>query len=147
MLLSSVITFVINMIGIAVLIIKPAGENSRFIALGIFSITIIYIFVRVFLYFKQYGKVTCGIIKLVLEEKSLSKGVSLFVQKTYPSITKIYAGINVVQKFVPGLDSIPDFDKIVKDFINHFKKKIILVIPIFLLYSLAIFIIKLVLSI
>lgn len=27
------------------------------------------------------------------------------------------------QQFVPGLDSIPDFDKIVKDFINHFKKK------------------------
>ena len=135
------------MIGIAVLIIKPAGENSRFIALGIFYITIIYIFVRVFPYFKQYGKVTCGIIKLVLEEKSLSKGVSLFVQKTYPSITKIYAGINVVQQFIPGLDSIPDFDKIVKDFINHFKKKIILVISIFLLYSLAIFIIKLVLSI
>ena len=84
-----------------------------------------------FLYFKQYGKVTCGIIKLGLEEKSLSKGVSLFVQKTYPSITKIYAGINVVQQFVPGLDSIPDLDKIVKDFINHFKKKIILVISIF----------------
>lgn len=51
------------------------------------------------------------------------------------------------QQFVPSLDSIPDLDKIVKDFINHFKKKIILVIPIFLLYSLAIFIIKLVLSI
>ena len=77
----------------------------------------------------------------------MSKGVSLFVQETYPSITKIYAGINVAQQFVPSLDSIPDFDKIVKDFINHFKKKIILVISIFLLYSLAIFIIKLVLSI
>ena len=72
---------------------------------------------------------------------------SLFVQETYPSITKIYAGINVAQQFVPGLDSIPDLDKIVKDFINHFKKKIILVISLFILYSLAIFIIKLVLSI
>ena len=91
MLLSSVITFVINMIGIAILIIKPAGENSRFIALGIFSITVIYTFVRVFYYFKQYGKVTLGVAKYVMQEKSLSKGVSLFVQETYPSITKIYA--------------------------------------------------------
>ena len=102
MLLSSVITFVINMVGIAILIIKPAGENSRFIALGIFSITVIYTFVRVFYYFKQYGKVTLGVAKHVMQEKSLSKGVSLFVQETYPSITKIYAGINVAQQFVPS---------------------------------------------
>lgn len=147
MLLSSVITFVINMIGIAILIIKPAGENSRFIALGIFSITIIYTLVRVILYFKQYGKVTFNIVKHIRKEKSLSKGVSLFVQETYPSITKIYAGINVAQKFVPGLDSIPDLDKIVNDFINHFKKKVILVSSMFLLYSITFFIIKLVLSV
>ena len=147
MLLSSVITFVINMIGIAILIIKPAGENSRFIALGIFSITIIYTLVRVILYFNQYGKVTFNIVKHIRKEKSLSKGVSLFVQETYPSITKIYAGINVAQKFVPGLDSIPDFDKIVNDFINHFKKKVILVSSMFLLYSITFFIIKLVLSV
>lgn len=142
MLLNSVITFVMNMAGIAILVIKPAGEYSRFIALGIFSITMIYTLVRVILYFKQYGKVTLGIVKLVLKEKSLSKGVSLFVQKTYPSITKVYAGISIAQKFVPGLDSIPDFDKIVKDFINHFKKKVLLVSSMFLFYSLVIFIVK-----
>ncbi|MCQ2588546.1 MAG: DUF1232 domain-containing protein [Treponema sp.] len=147
MLLSSVITFVINMAGIAVLIVKPVGEYSRFIALGIFSITIIYTVIRIILYFKQYGKVTFGIVKLVIKEKSLSKGVSLFVQQTYPAITKIYAGINVAQKFVPGMDSIPDFDKIVKDFIKHFKKKVILVSSMFLLYSVTFFIIKLILSV
>ena len=38
MLLNSVITFVINMVGISILILKPAGEDSRFMALGIFSI-------------------------------------------------------------------------------------------------------------
>lgn len=147
MLLSSMISFIINMAGIAILIIKPVGEYSKFIALGFFSITIIYTLIRVIIYFKQYGKVTCGIVKLVLKEKSLSKGVSIFVQETYPSITKIYAGINIAQKFVPGLDSIPDFDNIVKDFINHFKKKIILVTSLFLLYSVAFFIIKIVLSV
>lgn len=142
MLLNAVITFVINMAGIAILIVKPAGEYSRFIALGIFSITMIYTLVRVILYIKKYGKVTFGITKLVLKEKSLSKGVSLFVQETYPSITKIYAGINIAQKFVPGLDSIPDFEEIVKDFINHFKKKVILVSSMFVLYSLVIFVIS-----
>ncbi len=71
-----------------------------------------------YFYFKQYGKVTLGVAKHVMQEKSLSKRVSLFVQETYPSITKIYAGINVAQQFVPSLDSIPDLDKIVKDFIK-----------------------------
>lgn len=142
MLLNAVITFVINMAGIAILIVRPAGEYSRFFALGIFSITMIYTLVRVILYIKKYGKVTFGITKLVLKEKSLSKGVSLFVQETYPSITKIYAGINIAQKFVPGLDSIPDFEEIVKDFINHFKKKVILVSSMFVLYSLVIFVIS-----
>lgn len=142
MLLNAVITFVINMAGIAILIVRPAGEYSRFFALSIFSITMIYTLVRVILYIKKYGKVTFGITKLVLKEKSLSKGVSLFVQETYPSITKIYAGINIAQKFVPGLDSIPDFEEIVKDFINHFKKKVILVSSMFVLYSLVIFVIS-----
>lgn len=146
MLLNSIITFVINMVGIAVLILKPMGNYSRFVALGIFSVTLIYTFVRLILYFKQYGKVTFALVKLVLKEKSLSKGVSLFVQEAYPSITKIYAGINIAQKFVSGLDAIPDFEKIVKDFINHFKKKILLVSSLFLVYSLVIFIITIVLS-
>lgn len=147
MLLNSLITFVINMAGIAVLLSKPAGDSSRYIAFGIFSITIIYSLIRVIIYFKQYGKVTFGIFKLVRKEKSLSKGVSIFVQETYPSITMIYAGISIAQKFVPGLDSIPDFDKIVKEFINHFKKKVILVSSMFLLYSLVFCILKVVLSV
>mgnify|MGYP003291896347 CR=1 FL=1 len=147
MLVNSLITFVINMAGITVLLLKPAGDSSRYIAFGIFSITIIYSLIRVFIYLKQYGKVTFGIFKLVRKEKSLSKGVSIFVQETYPSITMIYAGISIAQKFVPGLDSIPDFDKIVNEFINHFKKKVILVSSMFLLYSLVIFILKVVLSV
>lgn len=57
------------MIGIAVLIIKPAGENSRFIALGIVSITIVYTLIRVILYFKQYGKVTLRVAKYVMQKK------------------------------------------------------------------------------
>lgn len=147
MLLNSVITFVINMAGVAILIIKPVKEYSRIIAFGLFSITIIYSLIRLILYLKQYGKITIGIIKPVIKEKSLSKGISIFVQETYPLITKIYAGINIAKTFVPGLDSIPDFDKIVKDFINHFKKKVILVSLMFLVYSLIIYIIKIILSI
>lgn len=146
MLLSTVISFVINMAGVAILIVKPAGEYSKYIAAGIFASTVIYALIRMIIYFKQYGKITMGIIKLVIKEKSLSKGISQFVQNEYPVITNIYAGITLAQRFVPGLDSIPDFDMIVKDFINHFKKKVILVSAIFVIYSAAFFGIKMWLS-
>lgn len=146
MLLNSVITFVINITGILILIFKPAGEYSKYFAIGIFTIAFIYTVVRLVRYFMQYGKVTLGIVKLIFENKSLSKGVSLYVQETYPVITKVYAGINVAKNFIPGLDSIPDFDMIVRDFINHFKKKVILVSALFVLYSAAVFITKMVLT-
>lgn len=146
MLLNSVITFCINMAGIAILLVKPMGDYSRYIALGIFSLVLIYTFVRVILYFKAYGKITFAIIKDVFYEKSLSRGVSLFVKDKYPVITKIYAGINIAQNFVPGLDTVPDFDLIVKDFITHYKKRVILVVALFVLYSAVIFAVKLILS-
>ena len=126
--------------------VKPAGEKSYYIAIAVFSLTLIYTLIRIILYFKNYGKVTLGITKLVIKEKSLSRGVSIYVEQTYPLITTIYAGINIVQNFVPGLDAIPDLDMIVKDFINHFKKKVVLVLVLFTLYSAAIFIVKLLLT-
>lgn len=146
MLLNSVISFVINITGIIILVLKPAGEYSKFIAIGIFTGVFIYTAIRVIRYFAKYGKVSLGIAKLVLKNKSMSKGVSLYVQETYPVITTVYAGINVAKKIIPGLDTIPEFDKIVKEFITHFRKKIITVVTLFVLYTLAIFITKLVVS-
>lgn len=145
-LLNSSISFVINIAGIAIILLKPVGEYSKYIAAAIFSVNFIYMLVRFLLYIKQYGRPTWGIIKLVLKEKSLSKGISLFIQQEYPLITSIYAGINIAQKFVPGLDSIPDFDKIVNDFILHFRKRIILVSLLFALYSVVIFVVKVLVS-
>ena len=73
-------------------------------------------------------------------------GIISKIKSSHPLITTIYAGINIVQNFVPGLDAIPDLDMIVKDFINHFKKKVVLVLVLFTLYSAAIFIVKLLLT-
>lgn len=142
MLLNSVITFVINVTGIVILIVKPVNEYSKYIALGIFVISFIYTLVRIILYFRQYGKVSMGIAKLVIKNKSLSKGISQYIQETYPTITTVYAGINVAKQFIPGLDTIPDFDNIVKDFINHYKKKVLIVVSLFVLYAVVIFIVK-----
>lgn len=146
MLLNSVITFCINMIGIAILLVKPVGDYSRYIALGIFSLVLVYTLIRIFFYFKNYGKITFEILKDVLKEKSLSRGVSNFVKDKYPVITKIYAGINIAQNFVPGFNTVPDFDLIVKDFITHYKKRVILVTGLFALYSAVIFTVKFTLS-
>lgn len=142
MLLNSVITFVINITGIVILIVKPVNEYSKYIALGFFVISFIYTLVRIILYFRQYGKVSMGIAKLVIKNKSLSKGISQYIQETYPTITTVYAGINVAKQFIPGLDTIPDFDNIVKDFINHYKKKVLIVVSLFVLYAVVIFIVK-----
>lgn len=142
MLLNSIITFVINITGIVILIVKPVNEYSKYIALGIFVISFIYTLVRIILYFRQYGKVSIGIAKLVIKNKSLSKGISQYIQETYPTITTVYVGINVAKQFIPELDTIPDFDNIVKDFINHYKKKVLIVVSLFVLYAVVIFIVK-----
>lgn len=144
-LLNSIITLVINLAGIAIYVVKPAGEYSPYIALGLFGISLTYTLVRLVIFIKQYGKVTCELSKLIFKEKSLSRGVSQFIQKQYPLITQIYAGIDIAQNFIPGLDSVPDFDEIVRDFINHFKKRVILVSLLFILYSFIIFTVKMML--
>lgn len=146
MLLNAVITFVMNITGIIILVLKPAGEYSKFVAMGIFAIVFIYTVIRIIQYFVQYGKVSAGIAKQVFKNRSLTKGVSLYIQETYPVITTVYAGINVAKKFIPGLDTIPDFNEIVNDFIIHIKKKVIIVLSLFVLYSAAIFVTKLVIS-
>lgn len=146
MLLNSAVTFCINMAGIGILIVKPVGPYSRRIAIGIFAIVFIYSLIRMIIYLKNYGKITFEIIKYVFKEKSLSKGIGLFVQDKYPVITKIYAGINIMQNFVPGLDSVPDFDLIVKDFVKHYRKRVLLVAILFVLYSAVIFAVKLILG-
>lgn len=145
-LVNSAVTFCINIGGIAILITKPAGEFSRCIALGLFSISLVYTIIRIVCYLKQYGNITAKILKHVFERKSLSKGLSDFVQETYPLITSIYAGINIAQNFIPGLDSVPDFDLIVKDFVKHYRKRILLCSILFLLYSVVILIVKFILS-
>lgn len=146
MLVNSAVTFCINMAGIAILLVNPVGEYSRYVAFGIFGIVFIYTMIRIILYFKHYGNITLEIMKHVFKEKSLSRGVGLFVTEKYPVITKIYAGINIAQNFIPGLDSVPDFDLIVKDFITHYRKKIILVAALFILYTAVIFMVKVLLA-
>lgn len=141
-LLNSVITLVINIAGIAILLVEPAGEISRYIVFGIFGVAFIYTLVRLVLYIRNYGKVTFEVVRLIFKEKSVSRGVSLFVKDKYPIITKIYAGISVAQNFIPGLDTVPDFDLIVKDFIKHYRKRVILVSVLFVLYSALIFGVK-----
>lgn len=146
MLLTSIITFVFNMIGIAVILIKPFGEYSRNVSLMIFALVFIYTLIRVILYLKNYGALSFHIFKQVWRQKSLSKGIGMFVQEQYPVITRIYAGISAAQSFIPGLDTVPDFDLIVKDFIKHYRKRVIIVSVFFALYSAAIFSVKFILT-
>lgn len=142
MLRNSIISLVINIAGVLMFVIRPFGAYSKYVGFVLFGCTFVFLVVRIILYLKQYGNVTLSIIGNVLKTKSLSKGISIFVQEEYPVITKIYAGIGIAQKFIPGTDSIPDFDRIVKDFIVHYRKRILLVTVLFAVYSAMVFVLK-----
>ena len=142
MLKSSIITLVVNVIGILMFVFRPFDEYSKFVGFALFGCTFVFLIVRIVLYLKQYGKITLTITRTVFKNKSLSKGISEFVKQQYPVITNIYAGIGVAKKYIPGTDSIPDFDKIVKDFIIHYRRKVLLVLSLFSFYSVSIFVLK-----
>lgn len=142
MLKHSIISLVINIIGVLMFVIRPFDDYSKYVGFGLFGCTFVFLVIRIILYLKQYGNMTFSIIRNVLKTKSLSKGISVFVQEEYPVITKIYTGIGIAQQFIPGTDFIPDFDKIVKDFIVHYRKRMLLVTVLFAVYSAMVFILK-----
>ena len=136
---TTILTFFVNSVGCTILVTKPFGEDvSRKVAIVIFILIFIYALIRFIIYLKTYGQMTKKIASSVYRKKSISQGVSDFVCSEYKYIAWLFNGLQVVKAVVPELKDIPDGPQIVKTFKNHYKKRIILFIIFFILYSLLI---------
>lgn len=132
-------TFGINCIAFSIIAAKPFGRQiSLIVAIGIFSILAVVILAVLINYLQKYGKILKAIVSDVFKTKSITKGIENFILEKYPLITKVYAGIDFAQDFVPGLNSIPDFEKILEVFVKHYKKRVFLLALFVILYVIVI---------
>ena len=70
------ITFLINLVGILILALRPFGEKaSAIVAVVFFAAAAVFFWVRVILWCRSYGTQTVGVTKSVLQEKSLHTGL------------------------------------------------------------------------
>lgn len=136
---TTIITFFVNSVGCTILATKPFGTIvSRKVAVAIFVSIFIYALIRFIIYIKTYGQLTKKIAVSVCKKKSISEGVSDFVCSEYKYIAYLFEGLQIVKSVVPELKDIPDGPQIVSTFKNHYRKRIILFIVFFVLYSLLI---------
>ena len=136
---TTIITFFFNAAGCTILVTKPFGDVvSRKIAVAIFLSIFLYALVRFIIYLKNYGQLTKKIASSVYKKRSISQGISDFVCSEYKYIAYLFDGLEIVKSVVPELKDIPDGPQIVSTFKNHYRKRIILFIVFFALYSLLI---------
>ncbi len=143
---TTIITFFVNAVGCTILVTKPFGNViSRKVTVAIFVSIWAYALIRFIIYLKTYGQMTKKIASSVFRKKSISQGVSDFVCSEYRYIAYLFDGLQIVKSVVPELKDIPDGPQIVKTFKNHYRKRIILFIVFFVLYSLLIMVTKFIL--
>ena len=143
MIFNTIWTFLANALGCAVLVINPFGNSaSKYTAISIFSLVFVYTIVRTVIYLKKYGRTTRKIAAEIFKNRSISKGTAAFVTSEYKYINYIYASIELAQTFIPEIPRIPDLNEIITTFEKHYKKRIILVLIIFALYTALIWITK-----
>ncbi len=145
-LINTLWTFLANVLGCAILVIKPFGQKaSRCTAIVIFCLIGCWSIYRIIRYMLQYGATTKKIVIAIWRRRSISKGLADFVIQEYSYINQIYAGIEIAKSFIPDMPQIPDLHQIIKTFEKHYLKRIILFILIFVLYTALIWITKLLL--
>lgn len=139
----SIFTFLINLTGLIMLILKPFGiELSRMLSISMFSIALIISVAFLINNIQKYGSITIYNLKIVIKEKSLKNGIRKAVLNKYPEITKAYAKIDLARHFVPGLDAVPQLDDIIKDFVQHYKKNAILFCSLIFVYSVSLLVVR-----
>lgn len=134
--ITTCISFIINVMGCVVLAFKPFGEPlSKYIAIGIFTAVSVYALVRFINYLKDYGQLTKKIVTSVIKRKNISEGIADFLCTEYKYLAYIFNGIKIVKAVVPELNQIPDAPRIVEAFYKHYEKRVILFAVCILFYS------------
>lgn len=145
-LINTVITFFINVVGCLILVLKPFGETtSRTISIAIFTMVFVYAVIRFIIYLKDYGQLTRKIATSVYKKKSISEGLSDFLCTEYRYIAWFFNGLEIVKNVMPELKEIPDAPKIISTFENHYKKRTVLFFSFLGLYTVLVMVTKFIL--
>ena len=138
--INSGITFLINLVGILILALRPFGEKaSAIVAVVFFAAAAVFFWVRVILWCRSYGTQTVGVTKSVLQEKSLHTGIEKYVLSSFPFIALTYAGIDVGAAYVPALKTVPRIPQLIDFFVGYFWKRVALFAGIVTTYTVIVF--------
>ena len=138
--INSGITFLINLVGILILALRPFGESaSAIVAVVFFAAAAVFFWVRVILWCRSYGTQTVVVTKSVLQEKSLHTGIEKYVLSSFPFIALTYAGIDVGAAYVPALKTVPRIPQLIDFFVGYFWKRVALFTGIVTTYTVIVF--------
>ena len=145
-LINTVITFFINVVGCIILVLKPFGEEtSRIISIAIFTTVFVYAVIRFVIYLKDYGQLTRKIATSVYKKKSISEGLSDFLCTEYRYIAWFFNGLEIVKNVMTELKEIPDAPQIISTFERHYKKRTVLFFSFLGLYTVLVMVTKFIL--
>lgn len=137
--INSGITFLINLIGILFLALRPFGDRiSAIVAVLFFASTAVFFLVRLVLWCRSYGFHAIEVTKSIWHEKSIHAGIEKYVLSTFPYISLTYAGIDIGSKYIPALKSVPRIPQLIDFFVGYFWKKVALFAGIVVTYTVVI---------
>ena len=137
---NSIISFVINLLGILCLGIKPFGKKpSIVIAYLFFAAAMIFFLIRSIRFVKAYSRQGLDISRTILKTKSIHKGIEKYVYSKFPLISLTYTGINMGEMYLPSLRKIPRIPQLIDCFAGLFWKRLAIYGGIVVSYSIIIF--------
>lgn len=135
---NSLITLVLNIIGVLFVIFDPFGVKvSCIIAYTLFFVAIsftIYRFVS-FIVNKKYREVCIQLIQSVWRTKSIANGIKEVVLINITNLAMLYKGIDIISNFFPALEKVPDVQGVIKYIIGLFGKRLAWFIGVFAIYT------------
>ena len=138
--INSGITFLINLVGILFLALRPFGEKlSAIVAIVCFAGATAFFLIRVTLWCRSYGSHAVSVTKSIFNEKSIHIGIEKYVLSSFPFISLTYTGIDVGSVYVPALKNVPRIPQLIDFFVGYFWKKFSLFIGIFASYTVSIY--------
>lgn len=137
--INSGITFLINLVGILILALRPFGDKaSAIVSVVFFTGAAVFFWVRVILWCRSYGTQTFEVTKSVWHEKSIHTGIEKYVLSSFPFIALTYAGIDVGAAYVPALKTVPRIPQLIDFFVGYFWKRVALFAGIVAVYTVAV---------
>lgn len=138
--INTVITFLINLVGILCLIFRPFGQLPSLICtFTCFFGATVFFFVRLILWIKENGSQTLELTKTIIKLKSIHKGIEQYVLTSFPLISLAYAGIEVGETYLPALKQVPRIPELIDCFTKVFWKRIVLFVILISIYTITVF--------